>query len=77
MPRSPAVTMHWSMMLPPSNTSDDVVQSPLIRADGNFVILVMRLIGNFFSSLFPPFINQYHNDNREDNEKEILYDENN
>ena len=34
--------MHWSMMLPPSSTSDDVVQSPLIKADGNFVIFVIR-----------------------------------
>ena len=39
VPRSPAVTMHWSMIDPPSSISDEVVQSPLISAEGNFVIL--------------------------------------
>ena len=32
------------MMLPPSSHSEDVVQSPLIRADGNFVIFVIQTI---------------------------------
>ena len=40
---APAVTMHWSMMLPPSSTREEVVQSPLIRAEGNFVIFAILL----------------------------------
>ena len=32
--------MHWSMMEPPSNVRDEVVQSPLMSADGNLRMII-------------------------------------